>query len=66
MSQNTFFEECLRKAASEVFLGSDCLELSFWTVAINPEIWWNFILNLKTQFDAYAFFKFNPYAFFWT
>ena len=39
MSQNTFFEECMRMAASEVFLGSDCLELSFWTLAINPEIW---------------------------
>ena len=27
MSQNTFFEECMRTAASGVFLGSDCLEL---------------------------------------
>ena len=32
-SKNTIFEEHLRMAASEVTLGSDCLGLSFWTVA---------------------------------
>ena len=33
MSKNTYFEEHLRMAASEVTLGSDCLRLSFWKVA---------------------------------
>ena len=31
--KNTYFEEYLHTAASEVTLGSDCLRLSFWTVA---------------------------------
>ena len=31
--QNTYFEEHLRTAATELFLRSDCLELCFWTVA---------------------------------
>ena len=33
ISKNTIFEEHLRLAASEVTLRSDCLGLSFWTVA---------------------------------
>ena len=33
ISKDTCFEEHLRTAASEVTLGSDCLELSFWIVA---------------------------------
>ena len=33
ISKNTYFEEYLRTATSEVTLGSDCLGLSFWTVA---------------------------------
>ena len=33
ISKNTYFEEHLRTAASEVSIGSDCLGLSFWTVA---------------------------------
>ena len=31
--RNIFFKEHLRKAASEVTLRSDCLELCFWNVA---------------------------------
>ena len=31
--QNTYFEEHMRMAASELTLRSDCLELFFWTVA---------------------------------
>ena len=33
ISRNTYFEEHLRTAASEVTLGTDCLGLFFWTVA---------------------------------
>ena len=33
ISKSIYFEEHLRMAASEVTLGSDCLELSFWRVA---------------------------------
>ena len=36
ISKNTYFEEHLRTAASEVTLGSDCLGRSFWTVASKP------------------------------
>ena len=32
--KNTYFEEHLRTAASEVTLRSDCLGRSFWTVAL--------------------------------
>ena len=38
ISKNTYFEEHLRTAASEVTLGSDCLGFSFWTVAFKPEL----------------------------
>ena len=31
--KNTYFEEHLRTAASELTLRSDCLDLCFWTVA---------------------------------
>ena len=31
--KNTYLEEHLGAAASEVTLGSDCLELSFWRIA---------------------------------
>ena len=34
ISKNIYFEEHLRPAASEVALVSDCLGLSFWTVAL--------------------------------
>ena len=34
ISKNTYFEEHLRTAASEVTLGGDCLGFSFWTVAL--------------------------------
>ena len=33
ISKNTYLEEHLRTAASEVTLGSDCLGLSFWRIA---------------------------------
>ena len=33
ISMNTYFEEHLRTAASELTLGSDSLGVSFWTVA---------------------------------
>ena len=33
ISKNTYFEEHLRTAASEVTLGSNWLGYSFWTVA---------------------------------
>ena len=33
ISKNNYLEEHLRKATSEVILGSDCIGLSFWTVA---------------------------------
>ena len=32
--KNTYFEEHMRTAASELTLRSDCLELCFWTVAV--------------------------------
>ena len=34
ISKNIYFEEHLLTTASEVILGSDCLGLSFWTVAL--------------------------------
>ena len=34
ISKKIYFEEHLRTAASEVALVSDCLGLSFWTVAL--------------------------------
>ena len=34
ISKNTYVEGHLRMAASKVTLGSDCLGLSFWTVAL--------------------------------
>ena len=33
ISQNTFFEEKLGTGTSKVTVGSDCLGISFWTVA---------------------------------
>ena len=33
ISKNTYLEEHLRTAASEVTLGSDCVGLSFWRIA---------------------------------
>ena len=33
ISKNTYLEEHLHTAASEVTLGSDCLGLSFWRIA---------------------------------
>ena len=38
ISKNTYFEEDLRTAASEVTLESDCLGLSFWTVAFKTNL----------------------------
>ena len=33
ISKNTYFEQHMLMAASEVILGSDCLGLSFWRFA---------------------------------
>ena len=38
ISEKIYFEEYLRTTASEVTLGIDCLELSFWTVALNTNL----------------------------
>ena len=69
--KNTYFEEHLRTAASELTLRGDCLELCFWTVALKTILINNitkapaaFKPQLSTQLGAYAVFIFNPYAFF--
>ena len=36
--RNTYFEEHLRAAASELSLRSDCLEICFWTVAFKTSL----------------------------
>ena len=36
--KNTYFEEHLRKAASELTLEIDCVELCFWTVAFKTVV----------------------------
>ena len=73
VSKNTYFEEHLRTAASEVTLGSDCLGLFFWTAAFKIVLTWKcykytsrFLTRALTQFGAYALFNFNPKTFFWT
>ena len=38
ISKNTYFEGYLRKAATKMVLGIDCLGLSFWTVAFKTEL----------------------------
>ena len=40
ISENTYFEEHLRTAASEETLGCDCLGLSFWRVAFKTILTW--------------------------
>ena len=54
MFKDTYFEEHLRTAASEVTLGSDCLGLSFWTAAFKT------ILRLGNITNIPAAFKFSP------
>ena len=52
-----FFQEHLHAAASEVSLGSDCLGLSFWTVAFktNPDL----VILQKHQLLSNQSFKHN-------
>ena len=63
ISKNTYFEEHLHTAASEVTLGNDCLGLSFWIVAfktilsIITKIPVGFKQELYTQFSAYTLFN---------
>ena len=49
ISKNNYFEEHLRTAASEVTLGSDCLGLSFWTVAFKT-IWLSNFTQIPVAF----------------
>ena len=51
--KNTYFEEHLRTAASEVNLGSDCLGLSFWTAAFKT------IMRLRNITNMPVAFKFS-------
>ena len=73
ISKNAFFEEHLRTIAGELTLRSDCLELSFWRVTFKKPSCFSKIKvpvayrpELSPKFGAYALFKFNTYAFFWT
>ena len=49
ISKNIYFEEHLRPAASEVALVSDCLGLSFWTVALKTT-WFSYIRKIPVSF----------------
>ena len=56
ISKKIYFEEHLRTAASEVALVSDCLGLSFWTVALKTT-WFSYIR--KNQSPSNQSFKHN-------
>ena len=58
ISKNTYFEEHLRTAASEVTLGIDYLGISFWTDSFKTIL--TFKPELQSQVEVYALFKFNP------
>ena len=50
ISKNTYFEEHLRLAASEVTFGSDCSGLSFWTVAFKKPSWLSSFTKIPVAF----------------
>ena len=65
--KNTYFEEHLRTAASELTLESDCFILCFWTVVFKTILIGNitkipvaFKSKLLTQFGGFFAFIFNP------
>ena len=47
ISKNTYLEEHLRTAASEVTLGSDCLGLSFWRIAFKTVLTYQYYKNIS-------------------
>ena len=49
ISKNTYFEEHLCTASSEMTLESDCLGLSFWRVAFKAS-WLNNITKIPVAF----------------
>ena len=60
ISENTYFEEHLRTAASEETLESDCLGLSFWRVPFKPEPSLNLTLSLYSE-NRFSMFIINGY-----
>ena len=68
---NTYFEEHLCAAASELTLWSDRLEIS--GSHLKPSCFSNITKykslsnqSVQTKFGTYAIYIFNPYAFLWT